>query len=59
MTTPPEVPTTFVEVGGRTTQLDGAKGVGGMFALGEPTGGGGTPSARAAEVEVEELSPAL
>ena len=44
VTTPPKVPTTFVEAGGRTTRLVGVKGVVGMFALGEPTGGGGTPS---------------
>ena len=43
MTTPPEVPTTFVQFGGRTTRLAGVKGVVGMFSLGEPTGGGGTP----------------
>ena len=38
MTTPPEVPTTFVEAGGRTTRLAGVKGVVGMFCLGAPTG---------------------
>ena len=59
MTTPPEVPTTFVEASGRTTRLAGVKGVVGMFTLGEPTGEGHTPSARATEEEVEILSPAL
>ena len=59
MTTPPEVPTIFVEAGGQTTQLAGFKGVVGMFSLGAPTGGGGTPSSKAAEGEVEELSPTL
>ena len=59
LTTPLEVPTTFFEASGQTTGLAGVKGVVGMFALGAPTGGGGTPSTRAAEVEVEGLSPAL
>ena len=59
VTTPPEVPTTFVEAGGQTTRIDGVKGVVGMFSLRAPTGGGGTPLARAIEVEVEGLSPAL
>ena len=59
VTTPPEVPTTFVEAGGQTTRLAGVKGVVGMFYLGEPTRGGGTPSAGATEVEVEEISPPL
>ena len=59
VTTPLEVPTTFVEVGGQTTQLDGFKGVVGMFSLGESTRGGGTPSAGVTKVEVEELSSAL
>ena len=59
MTTPPEVPTTFVEASGRTTRLARVKGVVGMFSLGAPTRGGGTPSTGAAEVEVEGLYPAL
>ena len=59
VTTLPEVPTRLVEAGGRTTQLDGVKGVVGVFALGAPTRGGGTPLSRATEVEVEEISPAL
>ena len=37
VTTPLEVPTAFVEAGGRTTRLAGVKGVVGMFALGAPT----------------------
>ena len=59
LTTPPEVPTTFVEVGGRTTRLAGVKGVVGMFSLGVTTEGGGTPSTGVTEVEVEGLSLAL
>ena len=59
VTTPPEVPTTFVEAGGRTTRLAGVNGVVGMFALGAPTGGGGTPSSGVAEVEIKELSPTV
>ena len=51
VTTPTEVTTTFVEARGRTTRLAGVKGVVGMFSLGVPTRGGGTPSARVAEVE--------
>ena len=35
------------------------KGVVGILVLGAPTKGGGTPSAGAAEVEVEELSPTV
>ena len=59
VTTPPEVPTTFVEDGGRTRRLVGVKGVVGMFSLGAPTGGGGTPSTVAAKVEIKELSPTV
>ena len=59
VTTPPEVPTTFMEADGWTTRLAGVKGVVGILVLGAPTGGGGTPSTGAAEVEVEGLSPAL
>ena len=59
VTIPPEVPAILVEAGGLTTQLAGVKQVVDILALGELTGGGGTPSAGAAEVEVEVLSPAL
>ena len=59
MTTQPEVPTTFVEAGGCTTRLVGVKGVAGIFVLGVPIGGGGTPSARIAEMGVDGLSPTL
>ena len=38
VTTPQEVPTTFVEVSGRTTRLVRFKGVVGMFALGHSPG---------------------
>ena len=59
MTTPLEVPSTFVEAKGLTTRLDGVKGVAGIFFLGVPTRGGGTPSARIVEMRVEGLSHAL
>ena len=59
VTIPPEVPAKFVGAGGWTTWLARVKGVAGILVLGAPTGGGGTPSAEAAEVEVEELSPVV
>ena len=59
MTIPPEALSRLGGTNGWTTRLAGVKGVVGILVLGVPTGGGSTPSAGVAEVEVKELSPTV
>ena len=59
VTIPPKAPTRLVGASGWSTRLAGVKAILGILVLREPTGGGGTPSSRATEVEVEELSPVV
>ena len=59
MTTPLEGSTTWEEFSVWTTQLLGDKGVVDALFLGLPTGGGGTPPTKMAEVGVEIPSPEL
>ena len=59
VTMPLEAPARLVRTGGWTTRLAGVRGIVGILDLGAPTGGGSTPSARTAQVEVKELSPAV
>ena len=54
-----EEPAKLVGASGWTTRLARVNGVVGILVLGVPTEGGSTPSARADEVEVKEISPAV